>query len=112
MQKRQDKFEFDELESERVVLRPLTLADSADVFKHFSDPDVARFVDIPEGMDDIHCAEEVIRYHLADTGCRWGIFSRATGRLIGTCGFIVGEREKTRVRKLGMTLRSGVGGKG
>ncbi len=112
MGKRQDKFEFDALESERVVLRLLTLADSAAVFRHFSDPDVARFVDIPEGMDDIHCAEEVIRYHLADTGCRWGIFSRATGRLIGTCGFHCWRTGENPCAEIGYDLEKRCWGKG
>jgi len=80
-----EAFAFDELEMERTVLRLLTLGDSAAVFRHFSDPDVARFVELHEGMNDIHDAEKVIRFHLEDSGCRWGIFEKITDRLKGTC---------------------------
>lgn len=31
--------------------------------------------------------EDIIRFHLEDTGCRWGIFSKTDAKLIGTCGF-------------------------
>jgi len=32
-------------------------------------------------------AEEIIRFHIEDSGCRWGIFSKINFQLIGTCGF-------------------------
>ncbi len=112
MERNQKKFEFDQIESERVVLRPLNLADAAAVFRHFSDPEVARFVDIPEGMDDIHCAEEVIRFHLADSGCRWGLFSRATRRLIGTCGFHCWRTGENPCAEIGYDLEKRCWGQG
>ncbi|WP_193723164.1 hypothetical protein [Paenibacillus sp. P13VS] len=35
-------------------------------------------------------AEDIIRFHLEDTGCRWGIFSKTDAKLIGTRGFYCG----------------------
>ncbi|MEX1029097.1 MAG: GNAT family protein [Paenibacillaceae bacterium] len=32
-------------------------------------------------------AEELVRYHIEDSGCRWGLFDKRNNNLIGTCGF-------------------------
>ncbi|MHC4212548.1 MAG: GNAT family N-acetyltransferase [Planctomycetota bacterium] len=107
-----EKFIFDELETERVVLSILTLADSKEVFRHFSDPDVARFVELDEGMNDIHDAEKVIRFHLEDSGCRWGIFEKIKGRLIGTCGFHCWLKAEGSCVEVGYDLEKQCWGKG
>jgi ribosomal-protein-alanine N-acetyltransferase len=80
------KVEFPSLETERMNLRILTLQDTEEVFKHFSDEDVTRFMDI-EPCKDIKEAEEIIRFHIEDSGCRWGLFDKNNNNLIGTCGF-------------------------
>jgi ribosomal-protein-alanine N-acetyltransferase len=78
--------EFPRLRTPRVELRLLTLADEAVVFRHFSDPDVTRYMDI-DPCPDVAAAREIITFHLEDSGCRWGLFCRASGILIGTCGY-------------------------
>lgn len=40
------KFEFPSLDSERIQLKLLTLADLEEVYHHFSDHEVTRFMDI------------------------------------------------------------------
>ena len=105
-------FVFEQLETERVALRILTLADSTAVYQHFSDPEVARFVELDEGMDDIHDAEKVIRFHLEDTGCRWGIFEKIKGRLIGTCGFHCWRKGEESCTEVGYDLERQCWGKG
>ena len=112
MNQQSEKFVFGELETKRVVLRLLRLADSKEVFRYFSDPDVARFVELDEGMNDIHDAEKVIRFHLEDTGCRWGIFEKITGNLIGTCGFHCWEKEEDSCAEIGYDLEKQCWGKG
>ncbi|MCR8842643.1 GNAT family N-acetyltransferase [Paenibacillus sp. SC116] len=77
---------FPKLETKRLILRELTLADGDGVFKHFSDAEITRFMDI-EPCKDIKEAEEIIQFHIDDTGCRYGLFSKANGEFIGTCGF-------------------------
>ncbi|NNE90562.1 MAG: GNAT family N-acetyltransferase [Verrucomicrobiales bacterium] len=80
-------FEFPGLETERTVLRILTLDDAEAVRVHFSDPAVTRFMDI-EPCESIEEAREIIQFHLDDRGCRWGVFLRSDPEdLIGTCGF-------------------------
>ncbi|TKI55143.1 GNAT family N-acetyltransferase [Brevibacillus antibioticus] len=59
---------------------------SAEIYHHFSSKDVTKFMDI-EPCKDIREAEEIIQFHLDDSGCRWGLFDITTSGLIGTAGF-------------------------
>lgn len=80
------RIEFPSLETERLHLRILTLQDAEVVCKHFSDEEVTRFMDI-EPCRNIKEAEEIIRFHLEDSGCRWGLFDKNNNSFIGTCGY-------------------------
>lgn len=81
-----DAFQFPTLQTARTELRLLTLADAAIVHRHFADEDVTRFMDIDvcQSLDE---AREIIRFHIDDSGCRWGILDKADDRLLGTCGY-------------------------
>ena len=79
-------FQFPTLTTPRLTLRELTLNDAPAVLAHFADPDVTRHLDI-DACRSLAEAEEIVRFHVEDTGCRWGLFERATGALIGTCGY-------------------------
>ena len=61
-----------------------------EVEKHFSDYNVSRFVDINEK------AEDIISFHLNDSGCRWGIFLKKSDTFIGTCGFHCWNKDKNQ----------------
>ncbi|MBD3918427.1 GNAT family N-acetyltransferase [Paenibacillus sp. PR3] len=74
------------IETERLYMRELTLEDIEAVYKHFSIPEVVRFMDI-EVCKDLQEAEEIIAFHINDTGCRYGLFDKETNKFIGTCGF-------------------------
>ncbi|MWC30326.1 GNAT family N-acetyltransferase [Paenibacillus sp. MMS18-CY102] len=90
---------FPALETERLKLSLLTLEDSAAVYSHFADENVTRFMDISP-CKDISEAEEIIRFHIEDTGCRWGIVSKSDGQFIGTCGFhcwMQGEQARAEI---------------
>ncbi|MGO4694794.1 GNAT family N-acetyltransferase [Paenibacillus sp. 2TAB26] len=92
-------FVFPELETERLRLSILTLEDSEAIYKHFSDENVTRFMDI-NPCEDLNEAKEIIQYHIDDKGCRWGIFSKKDHRLVGTCGFhcwVQGEQPKAEI---------------
>jgi len=80
------EFTFPRLETERLVLRLLTLQDAAAVCRHFSDTAVIKFMDI-EPCKSVAEAKEIIGFHLRDSGCRWGIFDKVTAKLLGTCGY-------------------------
>jgi ribosomal-protein-alanine N-acetyltransferase len=104
-------FIFPEIETDRLKLSILTLDDSVAVYKHFSDENVTRFMDISP-CKNIYEAEEIIRFHIEDTGCRWGIYSKIDFQFIGTCGFhcwIQGELPKAEI---GFDLTKEYWGKG
>ena len=77
--------DYPELVTARLRLRLLRLDDAPAVYRHFADPQVTRFMDI-EPCADVADAEEIIRYHIDDPGCRWGLFDRSSA-LVGTCGY-------------------------
>ncbi|MCR2807103.1 GNAT family N-acetyltransferase [Paenibacillus soyae] len=79
-------FVFPTIDTERLTLRLLTLEDAPAVYRHFSQAEVTRFMDIPP-CKDMREAEDIIQFHIDDSGCRWGLFDRETGQLAGTCGY-------------------------
>lgn len=106
------KVEFPSLETERLNLRLLTLQDSKAVFKHFSDEEITRFMDI-EPCKDIKEAEEIIRFHLEDSGCRWGLFDKNNNSLIGTCGYhYLRKTNDVFIAEVGFDLSKRYWGKG
>ena len=80
-----------ELQSERLLLRNLTSQDVPDVFEIYSDPEVMLYFDDRYAFQELSEAEQMISgYNGAihdKTGMRWGIVLKASGKLIGTCGF-------------------------
>lgn len=81
---------FPDLQTPRLALRALTLADTAFVYQHFSDPQVTQYLMDEPPVASEEEAQAIIRFFLEPEGKthnRWGIVRRADGRLIGTCGF-------------------------
>jgi [ribosomal protein S5]-alanine N-acetyltransferase len=82
--------EFPNLETERLVLRQITLEDVDAVREQFADPEVTEFLDIPP-MESNEQAELVILYTLGlferNEGIRWAISRKGDNHLIGSCGF-------------------------
>ena len=81
---------FPYLETERLVLRRLHLADAESLFAILSDEQVARFYD-DEAFTEISQAREQIeawaRGYDEWRVIRWGIVQRGTEKIIGTCGY-------------------------
>jgi [ribosomal protein S5]-alanine N-acetyltransferase len=102
---------FPPLETPRMNLRILTLEDSQAVFTHFSDVEVTRFMDI-EPCQDIKEAEEIIQYHLDDSGCRWGLFEKNTEKFMGTVGFHYLRKNGKFIAEVGFDLSKDYQGKG
>lgn len=80
------KMNFPCFHTKRLALRTLDLQHTEAVYQHFSSIDVTQFMDI-EPCKDLKEAEEMIQFHLDDSGCRWGVFDSTTSALIGTAGF-------------------------
>lgn len=102
---------FPDLETERLNLRILTPEHSEQVYRHFSDCDVTRFMDI-EPCRDIEEAEEIIRYHQEDPGCRWGLFDKGNGNFLGTIGFHYIRWNQVVIAEIGFDLSKAHWGKG
>ncbi|WP_379162829.1 GNAT family N-acetyltransferase [Paenibacillus sp. sgz5001063] len=80
------KMNYPVMETDRLRLRLLTLEDNEAVFRHFSDEEVTRYMDIAP-CRDIAEADEIIQFHIDDSGCRWGVFDKQRGQMAGTCGY-------------------------
>lgn len=107
-----DKFEFPVIETERLLLKGLTLEeeDIKRVFKHFSDSQVTRFMDI-DACKHISEAEEIVRFHVEDSGCRWGLYKKVDNKFIGTCGFHCWDK-KNSIAEIGYDLGKAFWGRG
>jgi ribosomal-protein-alanine N-acetyltransferase len=82
---------FRELESDRLLLRRITVQDSKDLFEIYSNKEVMLYFDDRNAFEDMEEAEQMAK-GFADgidnrTEIRWGIVLKETGKLIGTCGF-------------------------
>lgn len=104
-------FDFPELETERLTLRLLAPSDGEAVFAHFSDEEVVRFMDIPP-CANVEEALDIIRFHMEDSGCRWGLFDKSTGRLAGTCGYHCWHQNTPSKAELGYDLSRAYWGQG
>lgn len=104
--------QFPAIKTERLFMRTLTLEDIEAVFNHFSVPEVTRFMDI-DVCKDLYEAEEIIAFHVQDSGCRYGLFSKENQELVGTCGFHCWSNEGGETKaEIGFDLSPRYWGKG
>jgi ribosomal-protein-alanine N-acetyltransferase len=91
---------FPTIETERLVLRKMTLADAANVFEYFSDELVTRYFGI-ENFTKLEEAEEIIKAfnngYEKKAAIRWGIALSETNEIIGSIGFHNINRTNSRV---------------
>jgi len=81
---------FPNLQTNRYILRQLTLEDTDFVFQHFSNPQVTQYLMDEPPVADVEEAQTIIKFFKnpeSKTHNRWGIMQKADHRLIGTCGF-------------------------
>lgn len=81
---------FPTLETNRLVLRELTMEDAEGIFACFSNDDVTRFYG-QETLKSIEEAEKFVDFfsknYREKRGIRWGIERKGTKGIIGTIGF-------------------------
>ena len=90
---------FQRLETERLILRQLTMDDKEFIFRQFSDPEVCRYFD-EEPFSTVEEAQELIEWYARpdkDPWRRWGIVKKDDGVMIGTCGYHKWDRRHMRV---------------
>ena len=83
------------LETERLILRKLTLDDARDMFEFSSDPDVPRYMvwEAHESIEDTRAfLKNVVDRYARGEPAGWGVHHKGDDRLIGTIslGFAVG----------------------
>lgn len=82
---------FPELETERLLLRNLSLADKEDVFAIRSNPTTMQYIPRPlaKNMDDaIAVIDMITTFTAKNERINWGIVEKATGKLIGIIGYV------------------------
>lgn len=79
------------LETERLILRKITMDDAEDMFAYGSDPEVSRYVTWNQHQtkdDTEEFVEFVLNQYEAGRLAPWGIEWKETGKLIGTIDFV------------------------
>ena len=82
---------FPLLETERLILRKMTLEDTQDIFEYASDPDMTTYVtwephkSIADAISFINSMNQ--RYEKVGLS-EWGLVYRENNKFIGTCGYM------------------------
>jgi ribosomal-protein-alanine N-acetyltransferase len=99
--------EFPQLETERLVLRELTLEDTQTLLKFWADDEVTKYMNI-ESFQNPKQAEDMIRLlnelFQKKEAIRWGIVKKEDNSLIGTCGYNSWIQEQALRGELGYEL--------
>ena len=81
---------FPTIETERLILRQMTLEDTDFVFQHFSDSAVSLYLMDEPPVTEYAQAQEIIQFYLEPeekTHNRWVMVRKSDQQSIGTCGF-------------------------
>jgi ribosomal-protein-alanine N-acetyltransferase len=102
------------IETERIILRKLTMRDAPDMFRYCQDKEVARHV-LWEAHTSILETRAYIRYNLyqyrSGEPASWGIILRETNRVVGTIGYMSYNADNSTV-EIGYSLAREQWGKG
>ena len=85
-----DSYRFPSIETERLLLQPLTTEFTDFVFQHFSNPAVTQYLLDEPPMTDYVQAEELVQFYSDSarrTHNRWVIVQKNDKQPIGTCGY-------------------------
>ncbi len=88
------------LETERLMLRRVSMRDAQDIFDYSRDPEVARHVlwEAHRSMADTRAyLRFILRQYREGTPSSYAIVLKATGRVIGTIGFMAYDRDNNMV---------------
>lgn len=97
------------IESERLILRPVTLRDSKDMYEYASDAETAYYVfDRHESLEATE--RSIVSYFIEQPLGKFGIELKDSGKMIGTIDLRVKDRNKRAI--VGYTLNKAYQGKG
>ena len=79
-----------ELQTERLILRPMRVSDAPDMFEYACDPEVTRYL-LWRAHESIAHTRSYLEYlggrYRIGMHYEWAVVLKAEGRMIGTCGF-------------------------
>lgn len=81
---------FNNIETERLILKNISIDDREFIFKQFSDDVVNRYLYDAEPLSDKEGADEIIRFYTQPEPRlqhRWIIIRKSDGMKMGTCGY-------------------------
>ena len=105
---------FHEIETERLMLKNISLEDSEFMLQQFSNDAVTKYLFDTEPLTYIEEAEKLINFYLQPEPRgqhRWILSVKNDSRKIGTCGFHCWDRAKNSV-EIGYDLQEQYWGKG
>ncbi len=106
--------QFLTLQTPRLTLRKIAIADAEDIFAYASDPQVAIYTSwsAHQTIDDTYeyLNNFVFKLYQSGRGMDWGIVEKASGKLIGTCGLYTNAIHRRGT--LGYALAKDYWGKG
>ena len=88
---KQKKFKVERIETERLLLRPITMKDAPDIFAYASDPEVTKYVRFVthKNIKDTHAfIRRVQASYKKGITPLWGMQLKTTGRMVGSLGFL------------------------
>jgi ribosomal-protein-alanine N-acetyltransferase len=104
---------FPRLETDRLVLREITLDDRWGIFRNFSDIDVAKWF-FEEPLTQIEQVDEIIQAFIKEfeqgNGLTWAVVLKESNEVVGTCGY--GEVKVGVCGEIGFDLAKEQWGKG
>ncbi len=103
-----------ELETDRLILRKLTMHDAEDIYAYSKDPEVARHVlwDAHRSIGESRAyLRYMIRRYRMTEPASWGIELKETGAIIGTIGFMW-IQDDNRAAEVGYSLARPQWGRG
>lgn len=107
-----DGYVFPSLETERLLLQPLTTQFTDFIFQHFSSSAVTRYLLDEPPMTNYAEAEELVQFYLESQGKtynRWIIIQKSDNQPVGTCGYHKWHRRNFRA-EIGYDLHPGFWG--
>lgn len=103
------------LEGSRLLLRRMERQDAKQIFRYWSDPEVVKYMNVPAFESPEETWEMINMLNaLSETEdtLRWGIESKQSGRLIGSCGFNAWQLSGAYRAEIGYELGKEHWGKG
>ncbi|RJE90515.1 N-acetyltransferase [Paenibacillus sp. 1011MAR3C5] len=79
------------LETERTILRKISLEDAADMFEYCSDDEVSQYTtwNSHQSIEDTRAfIQYILNKYDQQQLAPWGIEDKATGKFIGSCGYV------------------------